>query len=43
VPAVLCGPGDVVFAHMPDERVSVAELMQAARVYILTALRYLRA
>lgn len=43
VPTVLCGPGDVVFAHMPDERVSVAELVQAARIYILAALRYLQA
>ncbi len=43
IPALLCGPGDVVFAHMPDELVRTEELLQAARVYILAALRYLRA
>jgi acetylornithine deacetylase len=42
VPALLCGPGDVRVAHMPDERVRVADVMQAARVYILVALRYLQ-
>ena len=42
MPALLLGPGDVVFAHMPDERVPVPELAQAARIYILAALRYLR-
>jgi len=41
MPALLLGPGDVVFAHMPDERVPVLELVQAARIYILAALRYL--
>jgi len=41
VPALLIGPGDVLVAHMPDERTSVAELIQAARIYILAALRYL--
>jgi len=43
VPALLIGPGDVLVAHMPDERASVAELIQAARIYILAALRYLQA
>jgi acetylornithine deacetylase len=42
MPALLVGPGDVVHAHMPDERVAVSELIQAARIYILAALRYLR-
>jgi acetylornithine deacetylase len=41
-PALLLGPGDVNFAHMPDERIKVEELVQAARIYILTALRYLQ-
>lgn len=41
VPALLFGPGDVRVAHMPDERVRIAELLQAARAYILVALRYL--
>ena len=42
MPALLVGPGDVVYAHMPDERVETAQLIQAARIYILAALRYLR-
>ncbi len=42
VPALLFGPGDVRVAHMPDERVRGAELVQAARAYILAALRYLK-
>ena len=41
VPALLLGPGDVRVAHMPDERVAIAEIIQAARAYILLALRYL--
>ncbi|HEY3994082.1 MAG TPA: ArgE/DapE family deacylase [Ktedonobacteraceae bacterium] len=41
LPALLFGPGDVRVAHMPDERISIAEIVQAARAYILVALRYL--
>lgn len=41
VPALLFGPGDVRIAHMPDERVRIADVIQAARAYILVALRYL--
>ncbi|HVU68589.1 MAG TPA: ArgE/DapE family deacylase [Ktedonobacteraceae bacterium] len=41
IPALLFGPGDVRVAHMPDERVSKAEILMAARAYILAALRYL--
>ncbi len=43
VPALLFGPGDVLIAHMPEERVHCAEVVQAARAYILAALRYLSA
>jgi acetylornithine deacetylase len=39
-PALLLGPGDVKVAHMPDEFVEVQEVILAARVYILAALRY---
>lgn len=42
MPALLVGPGDVVCAHMPDERVPASELVRAARIYILAALRYLQ-
>jgi acetylornithine deacetylase len=40
-PALLFGPGDVRVAHMPDERVRISEVVQAAQAYILAALRYL--
>lgn len=41
VPALLFGPGNVLIAHMPDEHVHATEVVQAARAYILAALRYL--
>jgi acetylornithine deacetylase len=43
IPSVLFGPGDVRVAHMPDEYVTVDELVLAARAYILAALRFLLA
>lgn len=43
IPALLMGPGNVLCAHMPDEQIALPELIQAARTYILTALRYLQA
>lgn len=42
MPALLVGPGDVVCAHMPDEHTNTAQLVQAARIYVLAALRYLQ-
>ena len=39
-PALLCGPGDVNVAHTADEFVDVQEVILAARVYILAAIRY---
>ncbi|HEY6408441.1 MAG TPA: ArgE/DapE family deacylase [Ktedonobacteraceae bacterium] len=41
IPTILFGPGDVRVAHMPDEHVHVAEVILAARAYILAALRFL--
>jgi acetylornithine deacetylase len=41
IPALLFGPGDVNVAHMPDECLDVEDLVLAARVYILAAMRYL--
>jgi formylaminopyrimidine deformylase len=40
IPTLVYGPGDIANAHAPDESVSIAELVQAAKVYALTALRY---
>ncbi|GCE30827.1 acetylornithine deacetylase [Dictyobacter alpinus] len=42
IPALLLGPGDVRVAHMPNERVRTTDILQAARAYILIALRYLQ-
>jgi acetylornithine deacetylase len=35
VPTVCYGPGDLGYAHAPDERVSVAEILTSARTYAL--------
>ena len=40
VPTLLFGPGNVRHAHRPDEFVPIADLMTAARVLALTALRF---
>lgn len=39
-PTVLFGPGDVRDAHRPDESVAVEDLLTAARVVALSALRF---
>ncbi len=41
IPIVTCGPGDIHIPHHVDEWVSIEELKVAARLYVLTALRYL--
>ncbi len=40
VPTVVCGPGDIRDAHVPDESVAVADLVASARTIALTALRF---
>jgi len=40
IPTVVCGPGDIRDAHVPDESVSVADLVASARTIALTALRF---
>ncbi len=41
IPIVTCGPGDIHIPHHIDEWVSVDEIKQAARMYVLAAMRYL--
>lgn len=45
IPAVVCGPGDIALAHVNDEWVSVARLVDATAVYaeIMAGLGSLRA
>jgi succinyl-diaminopimelate desuccinylase len=41
IPIVTCGPGDIHIPHHVNEWVSIAEIQLAARLYALTALRFL--
>lgn len=40
IPCVVLGPGDLSLAHSPEERVPLAEVEEAARIYVGTALRF---
>jgi acetylornithine deacetylase len=40
VPSVLFGPGDVRVAHMPDEQVEIAQVLDAARTLALLIVRF---
>ncbi len=33
IPSVLCGPGDIAYAHSADEFVPIAEVVQSAAIY----------
>lgn len=41
VPTVIYGPSDPAVGHSPDERVSIEQLVQAVKVYAVTAIRTL--
>jgi acetylornithine deacetylase/succinyl-diaminopimelate desuccinylase-like protein len=41
VETVVLGPGDIAFAHGPDDHVPIVELHHAVELYALTALRLL--
>jgi succinyl-diaminopimelate desuccinylase len=43
IPIVTCGPGHRLIPHQVDEHVEVAELVDAARIYVASALKYLEA
>jgi acetylornithine deacetylase len=40
IPSVLFGPGDVRVAHMPDEHVAIAQVLDTARALALLILRF---
>jgi len=41
VPVLIFGPGDAALAHQPEEAVSIAAMLDAARVYASAALAWL--
>ena len=41
IPVVTCGPGDTFIPHHIDEYLDIQQLVDATRLYALTALRYL--
>jgi succinyl-diaminopimelate desuccinylase len=43
IPIVTCGPGNRLIPHQVDEYVDVAEVVDAARIYVASALRFLEA
>jgi succinyl-diaminopimelate desuccinylase len=42
IPIVTCGPGNRLIPHRADEYVEVTELVDAARIYVASAVRFLR-
>jgi succinyl-diaminopimelate desuccinylase len=43
IPIVTCGPGHRLIPHQVDEYVEVTELVDAARIYVASALNFLKA
>jgi succinyl-diaminopimelate desuccinylase len=43
IPIVTCGPGHRLIPHQVDEHVEVTELVEAARIYVASALNFLKA
>jgi succinyl-diaminopimelate desuccinylase len=41
LPIVTCGPGNRLIPHQVDEYVEVGELVEAARIYVASALKFL--
>ena len=41
IPIVTCGPGHRLIPHQVDEHVEIAELVDAAKIYVASALKYL--
>jgi succinyl-diaminopimelate desuccinylase len=43
IPIVTCGPGDRLIPHQVDEFVTADQVVEAARIYVASALNYLEA
>lgn len=43
IPIVTCGPGDRLIPHQINEYVEIAQLVEAARIYVASALNFLEA
>ena len=43
IPIVTCGPGHRLIPHQVDEYVEITELVDAAKIYVASALKYLEA
>jgi succinyl-diaminopimelate desuccinylase len=43
IPIVTCGPGDRLIPHQVDEYVETSQVIEAARIYVASALNYLEA
>jgi succinyl-diaminopimelate desuccinylase len=41
IPIVTCGPGDRLIPHQVDEFVRAEEVVEAAKIYVASALNYL--
>ncbi len=41
LPIVTCGPGDTLIPHHVDEYLDIDQLVEATRLYVVTAMRYL--
>jgi acetylornithine deacetylase/succinyl-diaminopimelate desuccinylase-like protein len=40
IPTLILGPGDLAVAHSPEESVEIAQVIEAARIYALTAAEF---
>lgn len=43
IPIVTCGPGDRFIPHQVDEHVEIAQIVDAAKIYVASALNFLEA
>jgi succinyl-diaminopimelate desuccinylase len=41
IPIVTCGPGDRLIPHQVDEYVDIEQLVEAAGIYVASALNFL--